>query len=452
MDQTTEELESKLSELEMKTPDLVKVQNAFWRTTPQTSVLLKETPSPKPVKITSSAKRFTPDRPFFLESILFYSDNHEKLVSSLTLTVKPLDKPALTIPIHTSSNIKFAYAYIRNFCEWFEFHSDSKFIKPTLNKISVYGADIELLLILTEDIKETIKLKSEISKLTETTKKEHTDLLNKIEELQTEKDELDESIVMEKNAYDNLVTNNQLLNDKLTDETKKLQQTNWELNQKEISIKQSSNNNAQLEAEAADLNKKISSLNSKLQELTADKNLISDEYGPYVKEGRSQAIIYVALIILPLAAILFSVYELYMGASKLIATEYKSTTEILASFILRIPFAAVFGLAIYYSWRLTSAIIQKIFTIHSDRLTLAKLLVLAREAVHSSARNLDIASERVFQEQLSLKIEVLKSHLSKDLGNKFEYTPIKMESSNKQSHGEATNDKTIETEDVEATK
>lgn len=127
---------------------------------------------------------------------------------------------------------------------------------------------------------------------------------------------------------------------------------------------------------------------------------------------------------IPLAAIFFSIYQLYAGASKLLATENQSAIEILAAFILRIPFAAIFGVAIYYSWKIASAMIQRVFKIHSDRLTLAKLLVVARETVHSSAKNLSITDHEKFQEQTSLKIEVLKSHMARDLNEGFSYKPV----------------------------
>jgi hypothetical protein len=444
-DQSPEEMESKLNELENKLPQLSAINNSLWRTTSQCQVLLKESVATvKPVKITSTAKRFTPDSPFYLDSIDFYSDNPTKLPAYLTVIVKPLGKPPYNLQLTTTgSSSKFSYGFVRSFCEWFEIYSDSLLNKPTLTKINIFGVDLDQISDHSQDIASTIRLKRDIEKFKEESKREFLELQEKINTLNEEKDILESSINEAKSNYESKANELKLANSLLTNENGKLKNLKEAITQSELKIVQTKNNIEQLNQTVTDHNKNISTLKSELTKLTSDKNLISDEYGPYVKEGRSQAAIYVFIVIFPLLAIIFSVYELYAGASKLLTADYKSATDIIGSFILRIPFAAVFGLAVFYSWRLTSSIIQKIFTIHSDRLTLAKLLVLARESVHSAAKNLDMSTESIFQEQVHLKVEVLKSHLSRDLGNNFEYPPVALKQKTPK-RNEAVNDTEIE--------
>jgi hypothetical protein len=444
-DQSLEEMESKFTELENKLPDLNLVNNLLWRTTPQCQVLLKDSPATvKPVKITSAAKRFTPDRPFYIDSIDFHSESPSRLPANLTVIVKPLGKPSHHLQLKTAGgSAKFTYGFIRGFCEWFEIYSDSVLNKPKLTKINVFGADIDQIADHSEDIANTINLKKTILKFKDELKKECSELNAKIESLTEEKDLLESTTAETKSEYDLKFSELKLATSALQTETLKLKGLQDTIIQNELKITQTTNNLQQLEETTFNQNRNISNLKAELTKLTSDKNLISDEYGPYVKEGRSQAAIYVLIITLPLMAIIFSVYELYVGASKLLEADYKTAADIIGSFILRIPFAAVFGLAIYYSWKLTSAIIQKIFTIHSDRLTLAKLLVLARESVHSAAKNLEISNETIFQEQVHLKVEVLKSHLSKDLGSNFEYPPP-VPKQKQQKRTEAVNDEEME--------
>lgn len=446
-DQSAEEMESKLTELENKLPELDLVNNPLWRTTNQCQVLLEESAATiKPVKITSSAKRFTPNNPFYLDSIDFHSDNPSKLPATLTVIIKPLGKPSYTLGLTTvGTSTKFTYGFVRSFCEWFEIYSDSLLNKPKLTKINIFGADIGQILDHSEDIASTIDLKKTLLKFKEGLKNECTELQDKIELLTEEKNLIDTSTAEATIDHDLKVSELKLTATALQSASGDLNHVQDSILRNESILTQTKNNIEQLNETVSYQNKEISRLKTELTKLTSDKNLISDEYGPYVKEGRSQAAIYVLIIIFPLLAIIFSVYELYAGASKLLLTDYKTSGDIVASFILRIPFAAVFGLAIYYSWRLTTAIIQKIFTIHSDRLTLAKLLVLARESVHSAARNLEISNETLFQEQVHLKVEVLKSHLSKDLGNNFEYPPATPKQKQKQpKRKEAVNDTEIE--------
>ncbi|WP_019409479.1 hypothetical protein [Pseudomonas psychrophila] len=443
-DQSAEDIESKLTELENKLPTLDLVNNLLWRTTPQCQVLLNESlATAKPVKITRAAKRFTPEEPFYLDSINFYGEN-SKIPTNLAVIIKPLGKPSYNLNLITlDSNIKFVFGYARSFCEWFEIYSSSTLNNPKLTKIRIYGTGIKEISEHSEDIVAIINLKRDLEKFKETLRNDCTELHESISSLTEDKTLLESSLAKVSNAHALKMSELRLITANLQTESEKFENAQDSLVRSESLLTQTKNNIEQLNETVLSHNKDISKLKAELTKLTSDKNLISDEYGPYVKEGRSQAAIYVFLITLPLLAIIFSIYELYSGASKLLLADYKNTAEIIGSFILRIPFAAVFGIAIYYSWRLTSTIIQKIFTIHSDRLTLAKLLVLARESVHSAAKNLDISNEILFQEQVHLKVEVLKSHLSKDLGNSFEY-PTAMPKSKQPKRNEAVNDNEIE--------
>lgn len=424
-DHSVEELDNKLSALDDLLPKLDPIGNAFWKTTATFQTLLDATTSTSStVKTTSTIRRFTPTGLFYIDSIDFYAENNEKLASNLTVTIKPIGAQPYKLKLSLVDKATFAYGYVRKFCEWFEISSDSIIYKPTLKKISVFGCDSTLLSEYAKDIQQILDLKRSISAFKTTAKSEYQDILSETEKLTEESLNLTNSITITKEEIANLDAEQLLLKSALESSNKELTKLNLSVLNAENNLTNATNNTAQLKESAEKLNKQISNLNADLAKLTNDKNLISDEYGPYVKEGNTQAKIYLSLIILPLLAIIFSVYQVYVGATNLLAAQYTSFMDVLAAFILRIPFAAIFGLAIIYSWKLALAMIQKVFKIHSDRLTLAKLLVVARETVHSSAKNLDITDHEKFQEQTALKIEVLKSHMARDLNEGFSYKPV----------------------------
>lgn len=90
--QSAEDLNSKLTELEEALPSFDGVENSLWDTSSLCKVLLTESgATSKPIKITRAAKRFTPDNPFYLDSIDFYSEDPLKLPNNITVTVKPLE-------------------------------------------------------------------------------------------------------------------------------------------------------------------------------------------------------------------------------------------------------------------------------------------------------------------------------------------------------------------------
>ena len=417
-----EDLDSSLVQLEESLPALVSIQNQFWKSSPQFQALLSENGVPNGVKPTSSARRFTPQDLTYLRIIYIHGDRPEKIAADITVTVKIPGKESYRAAVQ--HNKSYAYIWIQNFCDWIEISSTTLLLKPQIKKIEFHGATPEQLAKYAKDIEATIELKRTIEQYKTNAKSEYSETLELLSETQKTIKEIKTEATSLQADNHLLKADNETQLEVLRSNKERIQKADIELKHLLTQATDTKNNTEQLTQQKENLNKNIADLKTQLQKLTNDRNLISDEYGPYVKEGNSQATIYSFLIALPLLAIIFSTYQVYIGASNLLTAEYKSATDVLAAFILRIPFAAIFGLAILYSWKLAYSMIQKIFKIHSDRLTLAKLLVVARETVHSSAKNLNISDHEKFQEQTALKIEVLKSHMAQDLSKDFVYKPI----------------------------
>ncbi|MXI50151.1 hypothetical protein GRW89_26945 [Pseudomonas moraviensis] len=338
----------------------------------------------------------------------------------------------------------FAYGHIYKFCEWFEIYTKSLVGKPTLTRISICGSDASQLSQYAKDIDELTSAKRKVLAYQKAAKTDYDSIIAETETAKLELSEISSNIASANEELNDLLAQTTDLKTSTDTAKDSLAQIRLEATYALDEKTKAANNVTQLKAAADTLNTKISNLENDLKKLANDKNLISDEYGPYVKEGKSQAKTYSYLITIPLLVIFFSIYQIYIGASNLLTAEYKTATDVLAAFVLRIPFAAIFGLAIVYSWKIANAMIQKIFKIHGDRLTLAKLLVVARETVHSSAKNLNISDHEKFQEQTALKIEVLKSHMARDLGEDFKYTPVPTTRNAKsESVSEAVNDDSV---------
>lgn len=418
------EFKDSLDQCEASLPHIAETISLLWKTTPQFKLLLSENGAPgEGIKVTSQQRRFTTEKLTYIRLIYIHCENPEKTKQNLNLTIKPINKEPLKESLYVSKN--YLYTFVSDFCEWFELSSDAKLTKPYITKVVVKGADISTLEKYSRDIENYCSLKSASEETVTKAQTYYKETLESISEQEQKIETLGSEIEQAESSLAELSAKKIELESEVSSKQSQISALDLNLKHKSETLTQTQNNHEQLTQKISIQNKEIINQKQLLEKLTSDRNLISDEYGPYVKEGKSQALIYVALASLPLAAIIFSIYEIYLGASKLLLSEYKSITELFAAFILRIPFAAVFSLAIFYSWKLTSSFIQKIFKIHSDRLALAKLLIIAREVVHSSTKNLNIPDLEKFQEQVSLKVEVLKSHLSKDLSNDFTYTPRK---------------------------
>lgn len=284
---TTEELDATLEEYDAKLPKIDGIKSILWKTTNQCQVLLNESAAiTKPVKITGAAKRFTPNGLFYLEYLSF-NGTSPRLANSLTVIVKPVDAPIFTLKLKSNKDTTFSFGFVRKFCEWFEIYSTVSSPKPLLTKINVYGTDSVQLTNFANDIEFIIHSRDNFESIKEELKKEITDSTTKHIALTEQNTELNRTVTtyhLELNRLEKLLENSQT---QLQEESSKLIQLKLEANHAEERLTSASNNITQLQETSDELNKNISVLNSELKKLTSDKNLISDEYGPYVKEGSS---------------------------------------------------------------------------------------------------------------------------------------------------------------------
>lgn len=185
-------------------------------------------------------------------------------------------------------------------------------------------------------------------------------------------------------------------------------------------VQSAHNNKSQLAVQVDELNIKIPKLQSELQSLANDRSIISDEYRDYVKEGRSQAWVYIGIAVACLVGALACACSLIYAAGHYLANPVKVPSEAYAYFLQRLPFTGALILTITLLLKVASVLVRSIFKIHDARLTLAKLLVIAKDTVFASTAGLTLDDETRFRERVRLKIEMLKAYLAAELGPNFE--------------------------------
>lgn len=164
------------------------------------------------------------------------------------------------------------------------------------------------------------------------------------------------------------------------------------------------------------LNEDIAGLKRELKTLQNDRSVISDEYTDYVREGRSQATLYAWIAGVCLVASLVGAGLLVAGAAHYLDPRVTSTAEAYALFIQRLPFTAAFAATIGLLLKLADYLIKGVYSIHQSRLTLARLLVLAKDTVYSSAADLNVSDADRLKERVRLKVDLLRQYLSAELG------------------------------------
>lgn len=390
--------------------------NKLFKSSPNYSELLKTSDTiSKSVRLEKKERNFKSQEINFINSISFYTDNPPNAKHAISISYLNIRGEKITLkPLTTDSYI---FVFIRDFTNNFEICYSGSGTRPKVQKIQISGLDGKVLdntkpaiaefLSSSVGIDTTIKkLKSDFDaaeSLIEAAneeisaqdqqklkrEKEIRELLNKIEEL---------SAISEKHQSNISEAENRLFSISNDEAAKQ-------------------NSYAQLQSQELSINNRITNLKSTLEGLQRDKEIISDEFIDYVKEGKGQVRNYLGAIVIAFFIIGLCVALLFNGASNLLNTTYNSTSDVFAAFILRLPFAAVLSGVILGAGAFVKYLIGRTVHINEERLILAKLLVIAKDVVNSATDKLTLSDQERLDARIRLKIDLLKAHLTNELGH-----------------------------------
>lgn len=150
-----------------------------------------------------------------------------------------------------------------------------------------------------------------------------------------------------------------------------------------------------------------------LDRLLADKNVFMEEYKSYVEQGERNVKVYLAIGMAIFLILAVCVWRLLASAIKISADpQLLSTVSAFDLFLSRLPLAFVLGTIVVLGMRLILTLLAKTFEIHSERLLLAKLSILAKDNSFASAEGIEVPPAMVYEKRVSLKMELLKEFLS----------------------------------------
>ncbi|MDT3722889.1 hypothetical protein [Pseudomonas oryzihabitans] len=373
------------------------------------------TSASKYVQLDAKARTFRSADLCFVREIQVFTENPKQSIFSISL--KYLNTQGEVQEIKGDTRDKFIVFFIRDYLFSFELGYSKRGARPNVTNIAIYGVNLSTI----ENRKKTIakffdhaltlNTTIENAKLQATSIQEEIDTKNEEFENSIQEYEKTAKIIEEAKAQ---VAKESERKDSIAKELKSLQNQLESLKSEES---QRSNNCTQLLTKETSLNQEIATKSQELSAIINDKNLISDEYKDYVKEGKNQSSIYIFIIILCLSTSIFSLWLLYNGAKDILVHPYSSSNDVFASFLLRIPFAAVISGALYGSLKMAHFTFSKMLAIHEERLTLAKLLIIAKETVYSTAASFGISDDEKFRSRIEVKLEMLKAYLANSIGS-----------------------------------
>lgn len=168
--------------------------------------------------------------------------------------------------------------------------------------------------------------------------------------------------------------------------------------------------------------RKTKEAEEKLKELTSNVNLFSEEFASFSNHGAKQTNIFIGLSLIPLAIIAFLSYQLLSGAVDLsIKYSQDPNIDLLTIFVTRIPYILVCGSILTVCYSLTKFLFNRISYIYAEKLDFSKISIIAKDVATASSNNTALPDEHLYESRTYLKIEMLKSYLSGNIGQ-FSYT------------------------------
>jgi len=418
---------SEIEELNLLKETLAQLSDAApnitssFKTTNSNKILISPDAEGKTTTIDKRERKFWTDSPIFLRRIYLAGENLQNI------EVIALDSNAQNKAFNVTIIASGANCFINQFCNSFYIRAKGKDKRPVLSKIMIFGASSLYLTQNTERIASFFTESNLLANLLTKTEEKinsHIQVIAEQEAIITSNRETLADIKKQSNNFTSSNAAKQQSANNLNKAVAKAEQKLALLNQEETA---KTNSIQQLEEETRILNVNIAQTSEKLSALINDKNLISDEFRDYVTEGKNQSRAYLLLMILPCITIAVCAGFLIDGASDIMHGKYETKNDVAAALLLRIPIAAAVGAAIYFSASIAAAFLKRIFSIEEERLTLAKLLVIAKDTVFSTAENLGSSIEQKLYLRTKLKIELLKAHLSRNLSPTFELPPLQQQ-------------------------
>ena len=176
------------------------------------------------------------------------------------------------------------------------------------------------------------------------------------------------------------------------------------------------------ELEMDETEKKFWDKKKEFNEQVDKLRLFPTEISGFVREGNRSTIWYTCLgapFAITLIAIVFSLYFSAMDLSLLWKRDPQ--VDIWTIVLTRIPFVILAITLIETCGYLVGRLIFEVIRINRQRLDFAKLSIIAKDVTHVSGRAADMTQQQIFDQETSLKMELLREHMKNYTGAEFEH-------------------------------
>ena len=419
MSEQLEQIKHDIESHEVLSADKISVELIENKGTQQSKLIFNEDPNFS-IKLENREYKFKLVEPIYIDKIQLKAKTILKDVVISYHTVKDENK---TIKINIDKSI-YISSSIKNTIDSISILSP-KNKKVELEKIELFGFRLSQFKNIEENLKALEKLnsemKEEIKKVTSYNQTQLDEIENKtllLEKLHTELDNDVKSLTRQREELEQETENLNIEIKQLSETKNNLENTKKDLITKEQELK---NSIQEREKTLSTVNTDIATKREELKKLDNETSLIAYDMQEYVRNAKKDIKWYIGLSIIPWLLIACMSYVLvYGGAYLTTILKVENDAQLWTIFWSRIPFVLAVSSVMFVAYEVSNIFIRKIMEINQQILDFAKIGIIAKDVSETSSINLDLTDEEKFELRTKLKMDMLKSHLSKDLGKKFE--------------------------------
>ncbi len=371
--------------------------------------------------------------PIYVHSISIKSKAND--LKGMMVIVIDSENKEVSFNIENYTKFQFIKVDVKNIIKGFKIIPPSKSKKePKINleKIEVFGYKISQYDELKKNALGLEKLSKSLKDEAKNMLEKNTSILSKIEEeskkLEILHEELDNEINELTEKKETLEKENIKLETQITQKNHSLNGLNGHIDKAKINIEDLRKQEQvlkdslqQKEATSQNLNVNISNEQAKLQKLESDTSLIAYDIQAYVENANKDIQVYLWLSGIPWVLIALVTGFVFWGSAELTTVlKIESQAQIWTIFLSRMPFVIAAGTVLFVAYEISNIFVRRIIEIHQQKSDFAKIGIIAKDVSDASMDGLELTDKEKFELRTKLKMDMLKSHLSRELGKKYE--------------------------------
>jgi hypothetical protein len=175
-----------------------------------------------------------------------------------------------------------------------------------------------------------------------------------------------------------------------------------------------------LTTQSGDLKKEVSTSDAQLKELKSNINIFPSEIVGFANQARRTGWQYFALAAIPIAIMVVMFVLLINGAADLTTLlQRHPDAKIQDVMVSRVPYVTIAVAIITACYKFARAFFLELIKINTQRLSLTKISIIARDVSSSAEHGLELTEEERYKLRTELKMELLRDHMKEYLSKDF---------------------------------